>query len=128
MTEDFIFRNTFKSIRQFLQVFDEQETKPELEAYDAGMINNIAFMMSRGHVRKPLFLQFPMCTQSLLMGGNARVGLEDNLYIAKGTLAKRNAEQVEKVVRIAQELGIEPAPPDEAREILDLKGMENVNF
>ena len=169
MTEDFIFRNTFKSIRQFLQVFDEQGTKPELEAYDAGMINNIAFMMSRGHVRKPLFLQFvlgilggissspenliflidyarrligefefsvcaagrqqfPMCTQSLLMGGNVRVGLEDNLYIAKGVLAKSNAEQVEKVVRIARELGIEPATPDEARRILNLKGMENVNF
>jgi len=169
MTEDFIFPNTFKSIRQFLQVFDEQGTKPELEAYDAGMINNIAFMMSRGHVRKPLFLQFvlgilggissspenliflidyarrligefefsvcaagrqqfPMCTQSLLMGGNVRVGLEDNLYIAKGVLAKSNAEQVEKVVRIARELGIEPATPDEARRILNLKGMENVNF
>ena len=69
-----------------------------------------------------------MCTQSLLMGGNVRVGLEDNLYIAKGVLAKSNAEQVEKVVRIARELGIEPATPDEARRILNLKGMENVNF
>ena len=58
MTEDFIFPNTFKSIRQFLEIFDEQGTKPELEAYDAGMINNIAFLLSRGHIRKPVFLQF----------------------------------------------------------------------
>ena len=69
-----------------------------------------------------------MATQSLLMGGNVRVGLEDNLYIARGKLATGNAEQVAKMVRIARELGIEPASPDEARRILALKGGENVNF
>lgn len=69
-----------------------------------------------------------MCTTSLLMGGNARVGLEDNLYVEKGQLAKSNAELVEKIVRIAKELAIEPAAPDEAREILGLKGLDKVNF
>jgi len=69
-----------------------------------------------------------MCTQSLLLGGNVRVGLEDNLYLYKGKLAKSSAEQVEKIARIAGELGIEPATPDEAREILELKGLDKVNF
>jgi uncharacterized protein (DUF849 family) len=70
----------------------------------------------------------PICTQSLLIGGNARVGLEDNLYLEKGQMAKSNAEQVAKIVRIAGELGIEPATPDEARQILGLKGLDHVNF
>jgi len=70
--------------------------------------------------------QFPMCTQSLIMGGNARVGLEDNLYLEKGVLAKSNAEQVKKIIRIAREFGIEPATPAEARQMLGLKGWENV--
>jgi uncharacterized protein (DUF849 family) len=62
------------------------------------------------------------------MGGNARVGLEDNLYLEKGVLAKSNAEQVAKIIRIAKELGIEPATPEEAREILGLKGLDQVAF
>jgi uncharacterized protein (DUF849 family) len=56
------------------------------------------------------------------------VGLEDNLYLEKGRMAKSNAEQVAKIVRIAGELGIDPATPDEARKILGLKGFENVGF
>ena len=59
-------------------------------------------------------------------GGNARVGLEDNLYLEKGRLAKSNAEQVAKIIRIARELGIEPATPSEAREMLGLKGMDKL--
>jgi len=55
------------------------------------------------------------------MGGNVRVGFEDNIYISKGVLAKSNGELVEKVVKIASELGREIATPDEAREILGLK-------
>ncbi len=57
-----------------------------------------------------------------------RVGLEDNIFLRKGVLAKSNAEIVEKVVRIAGELDREIAPPDEARAILRLKGMDKVNF
>ena len=72
--------------------------------------------------------QLPMCTQSLLLGGSVRVGLEDNLYLEKGRLAKSSAEQVEKIIRIARELGIEPMTPDEARKILVLKGVDKVNF
>ena len=69
-----------------------------------------------------------MCNMSLIMGGNARVGLEDSLYIGKGVMAKSNAEQVEKISRIARELGMETATPDEARAILKLKGIDKVNF
>jgi uncharacterized protein (DUF849 family) len=72
--------------------------------------------------------QFPLCTQSLIMGGHARVGLEDNLYLEKDVLAKSNAEQVSKIIRIAKELGVTPARPDEAREILGLKGLAEVAF
>jgi len=62
------------------------------------------------------------------MGGNARVGLEDNLYLEKGILAKSNAEQVRKMIRIAHELGIESATPQEARAILGLKGLDKVAY
>ena len=168
-TEDLIFPNTFKTMRQFLSIFKEMETKPEFEIYDVGMINNLAFLIEAGYVQRPVYLQFvlgvlggippapenlmfmletarkaigdfefsacvagkaqfPLCTQSLIMGGNARVGLEDNLYLEKGVLAKSNAEQVAKIIRIARELGIEPATPQEARGILGLKGLDKVNF
>ena len=59
-----------------------------------------------------------MCTASLILGGHARVGLEDSLYVSKGVLARSSAEQVAKIVRIADELGIDAATPDEARQIL----------
>lgn len=69
-----------------------------------------------------------MGTQSFLLGGSARVGLEDNLYLSKGVLAKSNAEQVQKIIRIARELDLEPATPQEGRKILGLKGLDDVNF
>lgn len=64
--------------------------------------------------------EFPMVTMGMIMGGNVRVGLEDNIFISKGVLAKNNAELIEKAVRIAKELGREIATPDEARKILQL--------
>jgi len=169
MTEDFIFANTFKSMKEYCAKFNETGTKPEFEIYDAGMVHNVAFMIQAGYVKKPVYIQFvmgvlggitpscenllflvdyankmigdfefsvcvagraqfPICTQSLLIGGNVRVGLEDNLYLDKGRMAKSNAEQVAKIARIAGELGIDPATPDEARSILGLKGIDKVNF
>lgn len=56
------------------------------------------------------------------------MGLEDSLYISKGVLAKRSAEQVEKIIRIMKELSLEPTSPDEARAILGLKGLDCVNY
>jgi uncharacterized protein (DUF849 family) len=54
----------------------------------------------------------------IAMGGNVRVGLEDNVYYNKGVLAESNEQFIARVVRIAKEMGKEPATPDEAREIL----------
>ena len=72
--------------------------------------------------------QIPFATTASQMGGNVRVGLEDSLLISRGKLAKNNAQQVSKIRRIVEELGNEVATPDEAREILALKGGDKVNF
>jgi len=72
--------------------------------------------------------QMYIATQSAVMGGNVRVGLEDSLWIGKGQLAKANADQVSKIRRILEELGLEVATPEDARNILKLKGKNNVNF
>jgi len=169
MSEDFIFPNTFKTLKEFSQYFAEEGTRPEFEIYDAGMLSNLDFLIGRGWVKKPVYLQFVlgilggmqatvnnlvflynsardiigdfkwsvcaagkeqfrMCNLALLMGGNTRVGLEDNLYLEKGVMAKSSAEQVEKIIRIGREHGLEPATPDEAREILHLKGSAKVKF
>jgi len=72
--------------------------------------------------------QFSMGVVNVLEGGFWRVGLEDNLYLERGVLAKSSAEQVEKAIRIIRELGFEPATSDEAREILGLKGIDKVNY
>jgi uncharacterized protein (DUF849 family) len=66
-------------------------------------------------------MEFPMATTALFLGGNVRVGMEDNLYLSKGVLCKSNAELVEKMVRIMREYDFEPATPAETREILKLK-------
>ncbi|ABQ71667.1 protein of unknown function DUF849 (plasmid) [Rhizorhabdus wittichii RW1] len=72
--------------------------------------------------------QMPFITQAALLGGNVRVGLEDSLFIERGKLAVSNAQQVQKAKRILAEMGLEPATPDEAREMLGLKGGDGVNF
>ena len=170
MSEDFIFPNTFKTLREFGQFFAAEDTKPEFEIYDAGMLNNLAFLLKASKIKKPVYLQFvlgilggmqatvnnlvflvnsareiigndfvwsvcaagrhqfTMCNLALLMGGNTRVGLEDNLYLEKGAMAASSGQQVEKIVRIAKELGQEPATPEEARKVLNLKGVEKTRF
>ena len=67
-------------------------------------------------------------TTGAIMGGNIRVGLEDNLYISKGALAESNAQQVTKIRGIVEELSLEIASPDETREMLKLKGIDQVKF
>jgi uncharacterized protein (DUF849 family) len=169
MSEDFIFPNTFKTLREYCTYFNENETKPEFEVYDSGHVNNLAYLIQAGYIKTPVYLQFvlgilgglaatvenlmflvehakrnipefefsvcaagraqfPICTQGLLLGGNVRVGLEDNLYLNRGTFAKSSSEQVAKIARIARELGVEPATPEEARKILGLKGIDKVNY
>jgi uncharacterized protein (DUF849 family) len=72
--------------------------------------------------------QLNMAGVTLCMGGHVRVGLEDNLYCGVGRLARGSYEQVERVVKIAEQLSILPATPDEARQMLGLKGKDKVNF
>ncbi len=72
--------------------------------------------------------QFRIATQAVAMGANIRVGLEDSIWISRGTLARTNAEQVLKARTIIEGLGLEVATPDEAREMLALKGGDQVNF
>lgn len=171
-TKDFIFRNTFGDIEKLMQMVKENNTKPEFELYDVGHIYNLNFLVRRGIIKFPVWLQFVtgilggiganvdevvhmkqtadrllgadnyvwsvigagypaefnLATLGIMMGGHARVGFEDNIFIEKGVLAKSNAELVEKLVRIARELGREIATPDEARKILGLKGKDKVDY
>ena len=170
MSEDFIFPNTFKTLREFSQFFAAEDTKPEFEIYDAGMLNNLAFLIQTAEIKRPIYLQFvlgilggmpatvnnlvflvnsareiigddfvwsvcaagrhqfTMCNLALLMGGNTRVGLEDNLFLEKGKMAESSGEQVDKIIRIGKEHGLEPATPEEARKMLGLKGGDSVKF
>ena len=168
---DCIFPNTFESLVTFAQTMMENNTKPELEVYDVGMIQNLAWLIREGLLKTPVYIQFvlgimggipatadnllflyntarstlgegnfvwsvcaagryqmPMGAISLAMGGNVRVGLEDNLYVGKGQIAKSNADQVRKVVQVVDALGLAVATSDDAREILGLKGLDKVNF
>lgn len=72
--------------------------------------------------------QMQIAAQSAMMGGNVRVGLEDSLWLGRGTLAESNAAQVRAAVQMIEELGMAVATPDEAREMLALKGGDDVNF
>ncbi len=72
--------------------------------------------------------QMPVAAMSAVMGGNVRVGLEDSLWDGPGTLAKTNAMQVKRIRSIIEALSLEVATPDEARDILQLKGGNNVGF
>lgn len=72
--------------------------------------------------------QMPFATQSALLGGNLRVGLEDSLFIGKGELATSNAQQVRRIREIVERLGLTVATPAEARVRLGLKGGDKVGF
>lgn len=157
---DFTMAQSFADLEFIGRAMVENGTKPELEIYDYGMINNALLFRDMGVLQEPLHFsfvtgmpgqttsatpknllhlvesippgstyqvigigrhQFPMVTMGIIMGGNIRVGLEDNLYIEKGKLAQSNAQLVEKAIRIARELGREIATPQEARKILSLR-------
>jgi uncharacterized protein (DUF849 family) len=167
--EDFVFQNTFKMMREYGQMCRDNNTKPELEIWDAGQVSAIKFMLDRGYVERPIHIQFvlgalsgmratpdtfvfvyeharrllgdftwsaaaigrdqiSMGAVALAMGGHVRVGLEDSLYAGYGRLARNSAEQVTRIVNIAREMSIQPATPDEAREMLGLKGIDKVNY
>lgn len=170
-TWDFIFANTFESLRKSLPMFEEHETMPELECYDVGHLHNAAHFYERGLLVPPIHIQFVMGihggiaaeeshldhmirtterlfgddaswsvigagrkefalgTYAAAAGGNVRVGLEDNLFLERGRLARSNGELVAKMVDLAWDVaGREPATPDEVRKFFDLKGQDAVGF
>jgi uncharacterized protein (DUF849 family) len=163
LTKGYIFQNSFSDLMKMTTIMAENGTKPELEVYDVGHLYNCAFLMQKGFIKPPVYLQFvtgilggiqstpydlmslhttaerlfgagnykwsvigagrqqfPMCTMGLLLGGNVRVGMEDNLYVSKNVLAKNNAELVAKMAGIMRQFDLQPATPAEAREMLSL--------
>jgi uncharacterized protein (DUF849 family) len=72
--------------------------------------------------------QIPLATMGATMGANVRVGMEDSLWCGPGKLAESNAEQVTKMRQVLEGLSLEVATPEDAREMLQLKGGDNVNF
>ncbi|MCR4433011.1 MAG: 3-keto-5-aminohexanoate cleavage protein [Coprothermobacterota bacterium] len=153
-----VFWNPPDLIENFALRMKEMGIKPEIEVFEAGMINNALQLVKKGLVQPPLHFDFvmgvpggitgnirdlvylvesippgstwsvagigrfelPLAVAALIMGGHVRVGFEDNIFYSRGVLAQSNAQLVERVVRIARELGREVATPDEARKILNL--------
>jgi uncharacterized protein (DUF849 family) len=165
------FTNTFDDIETILaDLGDRDGARFEFECYDVGHIETLAWLLRKGRVKAPLYVQFvlgvlgdigaspenlammkaaadrllgdnyrfsvlgagsaqmPLATMGAILGGHVRVGLEDSLTIGPGKLATSNAEQVRKIRRILAELGLDVATPDEAREMLQLKGQAHVAF
>lgn len=149
--------NSFELIKYLAEKMYQNNIKPELEAFDLGMIDNARLLLKEGVLKGPLHFnlvmnvrgsaagtprnllhmveslpegstftvsgigpsQVTMLTMSMLLGGNCRTGLEDSLLYTKGVPAT-NSMLVERVVRIAKEIGREIATPDEARAIMGL--------
>jgi uncharacterized protein (DUF849 family) len=167
-TRHIVFQNTFGDIESILAELGGQGVRFELECYDVGHIQTVAFYRKRGLLKGPVFLQFvlgvlggidpapeqlmhmkatadrllgsdyhfsvlaagrhqfPLGTMGVILGGNVRVGLEDNLMIERGKLAANNAQQVRKIRNVIEELGHRVATPAEVREMLHLKGAASV--
>lgn len=157
---DFTLCQSYADLEIIARTMLETGTKPEIEIYDPGMINNAILLQKMGAIAEPMHFsfvmgipgqinaptpkqllylsetippgstwqaigigihQFPIITMAMVMGGHVRVGMEDNLYIARRIPADNNAQLVEKAVRIAGEIGRPVAAPDEARKMLGLK-------
>lgn len=164
MCKNFIFQNTFADLEYICGLMKDSGTKPEMEAYDVGHLYTAAYLLQKGLVKPPVYLQFvtgilggigstpydimamhnaadrllgsgnyqwsvigagraqfSVCAQGLFLGSHVRVGMEDNLFVRKGVLARSNGELVEKMAGIMREFDFEPATPDEARNILSTK-------
>ena len=158
-----LFLNTPKFLTDCGLLFQELGVKPEIEAFDPGMIGNAAYYIKKGVLKTPVHFQFCMgCANGITgsmknlifmketadelvgkgnytwscfgvghsamemlygavaLGGNIRVGMEDNVMYAKGQLAESNVQFIERAVRVIKEYGKEVATPDEARQILGL--------
>ena len=153
-----VFENSPRFLEKLGTTMLENNIKPEIEIFDAGMVYNALHYLKKGFLKGPLHFQFvlgapggmdatienlmflrtlipagstwgalgigkghlPIMYTALALGGHARVGMEDNIYYAKGVLAKSNVEFVERTKRIAAEISKQIATPSEARAILGL--------
>jgi len=155
---DHVFANPFQDIQYFLEAMNEAGTRPEMECFDTGHINNARPLIDMGILQPPFQFslvmgvlggipastknllhqveqlpensfwqvigigtkQWPLVAAALTLGGNVRVGLEDNLYLPNGELAKSRAEGVETAVTLANLTGVPVATVAEAREKLKI--------
>ena len=155
---DHVFANPFKDIQYFLEAMNEAGTRPEMECFDTGHINNARPLIDMDILQPPFQFslvmgvlggipastknllhqveqlpensfwqvigigtkQWPLVAAALTLGGNVRVGLEDNLYLPDGELAKSSAEGVETAVTLAHLTGVPIATVAEAREKLQI--------
>ncbi len=156
-----VFENSPKFLEKIGTLMQEVNVKPEIEAFDPGMIYNAGYYLKKGILKAPVHFQFCMgcaggiaaTTKNLVfmkdtmeevapgstwsafgvghgameimyaaiaMGGNIRVGMEDNVLYKKGVLADSNVQFVERAKRVIEEFTCEVATPAEAREILGL--------
>ena len=122
-----VFLNSPSFLEELGKNMQEWGVKPEIEAFDPGMIANAAYYLKKGVLKAPLHFQFCMghCALEMLygavaLGGHIRVGMEDNVMYSKGVLAESNVQFVERAARVIREYGKQPATPDEAREILSI--------
>lgn len=153
-----VFVNSMPFLEKLAKACQENGVKPEVEVFEAGMINNALMFAQKGLIAQPMHFQFvlgvpgampgtprnlvhlvdslppgstwsvigvgkchlPLATMAIHMGGHVRVGMEDNVYLKKGVLAKSNAEFVERIVKLAEEFERPVATPAEARAILGL--------
>ncbi len=107
------------SVKHLVLMYEEA-----VERFNAVGCNDFTWSVAAGGR-----MQIPLVATAMAMGApNVRVGMEDSLYAGKGIPAKSSADQVKMVVNIAGEMGLEPATPDEAREILGLKGIDRVAY
>lgn len=154
-----VFENSPRFLEKLGLAMQENNVKPEIEIFDAGMVYNALYYLKKGILQGPLHFQFvlgapggmaatvenllflkslipadstwgalgigkqhlPIMYAALALGGNVRVGMEDNIYYAPKQLAKSNVEFIERTKRIVAELGKEIATPAETRAILGLK-------
>ena len=144
------FVSTYADIEYMLkEVGPQTGTRFEAEAYDTSHLYTLAYYLDKGLVQPPIFIQtifgtmggtyqwstlgagryqMGIVTAAAIMGSHVRVGLEDSLYLGKGQLAESNADQVRKIRGILEALSLEIATPEEARQLLGLKGLSNVGY
>src|SRR5229473_1388820 len=140
---DDVFLNPFPMVREFARRMRERGIVPELECYDAGHVESCLALAKEGVIELPahfdfvlgvrgglgaseenlkfLLGQLPMAELALRLGGHARCGLEDNVYLSKGVLAKGSYELVARLAEMARAAGRAVATPAQARELLRLR-------